>query len=65
MEKDIQLARTAANELEIQLPSAAVADEMLTRAGRAWLCPSRPRRPPRSPRDLRVRPAMERTKGND
>jgi 3-hydroxyisobutyrate dehydrogenase-like beta-hydroxyacid dehydrogenase len=32
MQKDIQLAREAANELAIQLPSAAVADEMLTRA---------------------------------
>jgi 3-hydroxyisobutyrate dehydrogenase-like beta-hydroxyacid dehydrogenase len=32
MQKDVQLAREAANELAITLPSAAVADEMLTRA---------------------------------
>jgi 3-hydroxyisobutyrate dehydrogenase-like beta-hydroxyacid dehydrogenase len=32
MQKDVQLAREAANELAIPLPSAAVADEMLTRA---------------------------------
>jgi 3-hydroxyisobutyrate dehydrogenase-like beta-hydroxyacid dehydrogenase len=32
MEKDIHLARKAANELATPLPSAAVADEMLTRA---------------------------------
>jgi 3-hydroxyisobutyrate dehydrogenase-like beta-hydroxyacid dehydrogenase len=32
MQKDIHLAREAANELAIPLPSAAVADEMLTRA---------------------------------
>jgi 3-hydroxyisobutyrate dehydrogenase-like beta-hydroxyacid dehydrogenase len=32
MQKDIQLAREAANELAIPLPSAAVADEMLTKA---------------------------------
>jgi 3-hydroxyisobutyrate dehydrogenase-like beta-hydroxyacid dehydrogenase len=34
MQKDIRLAREAANELAIPLPSAAVADEMLTRAGK-------------------------------
>jgi 3-hydroxyisobutyrate dehydrogenase-like beta-hydroxyacid dehydrogenase len=33
MQKDIRLARSAAAELAIRLPSAAVADEMLTRAG--------------------------------
>jgi 3-hydroxyisobutyrate dehydrogenase-like beta-hydroxyacid dehydrogenase len=33
MEKDIRLARKAARELAIPLPSAAVADQMLTRAG--------------------------------
>jgi 3-hydroxyisobutyrate dehydrogenase-like beta-hydroxyacid dehydrogenase len=32
MEKDIHLARDAADELSIRLPSAAVADEMLARA---------------------------------
>jgi 3-hydroxyisobutyrate dehydrogenase-like beta-hydroxyacid dehydrogenase len=32
MQKDIQLARETANELAIPLPSAAVADKMLTRA---------------------------------
>jgi 3-hydroxyisobutyrate dehydrogenase-like beta-hydroxyacid dehydrogenase len=32
MEKDIRLAREAADELAISLPSAAVADEMLERA---------------------------------
>jgi 3-hydroxyisobutyrate dehydrogenase-like beta-hydroxyacid dehydrogenase len=32
MEKDIHLARTAADELATPLPSAAVADDMLTRA---------------------------------
>jgi 3-hydroxyisobutyrate dehydrogenase-like beta-hydroxyacid dehydrogenase len=32
MQKDIHLAREAANELAIPLPSATVADEMLTRA---------------------------------
>jgi 3-hydroxyisobutyrate dehydrogenase-like beta-hydroxyacid dehydrogenase len=32
MQKDIRLAREAAHELDIALPSAAVADEMLTRA---------------------------------
>jgi 3-hydroxyisobutyrate dehydrogenase-like beta-hydroxyacid dehydrogenase len=32
MHKDIRLAREAANELAIPLPSAAVADEMLTRS---------------------------------
>jgi 3-hydroxyisobutyrate dehydrogenase-like beta-hydroxyacid dehydrogenase len=32
MQKDVQLAREAANDLAIPLPSAAVADEMLTRA---------------------------------
>ncbi len=32
MQKDIQLAREAADELAISLPSAAVADEMLTKA---------------------------------
>ena len=32
MEKDIRLAREAADELAIPLPSASVADEMLTRA---------------------------------
>lgn len=32
MQKDIHLARQAANELAIPLPSATVADEMLTRA---------------------------------
>jgi 3-hydroxyisobutyrate dehydrogenase-like beta-hydroxyacid dehydrogenase len=33
MQKDIRLALQAADELEIPLPSAAVADKMLTRAG--------------------------------
>jgi 3-hydroxyisobutyrate dehydrogenase-like beta-hydroxyacid dehydrogenase len=33
MEKDIRLARQAARELAIPLPSATVADQMLTRAG--------------------------------
>jgi 3-hydroxyisobutyrate dehydrogenase-like beta-hydroxyacid dehydrogenase len=33
MQKDIRLAREAADELATALPSAAVADEMLTRAG--------------------------------
>jgi 3-hydroxyisobutyrate dehydrogenase-like beta-hydroxyacid dehydrogenase len=32
MQKDVQLAREAANELAIPLPSAAVADKMLTKA---------------------------------
>jgi 3-hydroxyisobutyrate dehydrogenase-like beta-hydroxyacid dehydrogenase len=32
MQKDIRLARSTAAELAIPLPSAAVADEMLTRA---------------------------------
>ena len=32
MQKDVQLAREAANELAIPLPSAAVADEILTKA---------------------------------
>jgi 3-hydroxyisobutyrate dehydrogenase-like beta-hydroxyacid dehydrogenase len=32
MEKDIRLAREAADELAIPLPSAAVAEEMLARA---------------------------------
>jgi 3-hydroxyisobutyrate dehydrogenase-like beta-hydroxyacid dehydrogenase len=32
MHKDIRLARQAADDLEISLPSAAVADEMLTKA---------------------------------
>jgi 3-hydroxyisobutyrate dehydrogenase-like beta-hydroxyacid dehydrogenase len=34
MEKDIRLARQAADELAVELPSAAVADEMLARASK-------------------------------
>jgi len=32
MQKDIRLAREAANELQVPLPSATVADEILTKA---------------------------------
>ena len=52
MHKDIRLALEAADELAIPLPSAAVADEMLSEAERARLRAPRCRRAPRGPRPV-------------
>jgi len=50
MQKDIRLALQAADELEIPLPSATVADQLLTEARNLGYAQPRPRRLPRGPR---------------